>query len=181
VRLLIALIACWGLGCAGASSNTSLSDFRPGDAALFDNSVDRVASPVIVEGEFGTFEKRVARADLVASIRVQSLHSEFVKRRSAYRLTVRVKDRLKGESARDLELRVSDDEPGHRSVEVNEDRLLHEPFIAFIKWEAAAGSSELIPHWHLSPDSEAVRDKIEYVLRRPAPDPHTEVEVVEPR
>ena len=181
MRQPIALLVCWGIGCAGATSNTSLSDFRPGDTALFDNSVDLVASPVIVEGEFGAFEQRVARADIVASIRVQSLHSEFVKRRAAYRLTVKVKDRLKGESSRELELRVSDDEPGHRSVEATEDRLLHEPFIAFIKWEAVAGSSELVPHWHLSPDSELVRDKIDYVLRRPAPDPHTEVEVVAPR
>lgn len=181
MRALIAAIACWGIGCAGAASNVPITDFRASDAALFDNSVDLVADPVIVEGEHGAFERRVARADLVASIRVQSLHSEFVKRRSAYRLTVKVKDRLKGSSTRELELRVSDDEPGHRSVELNEDRLLHEPFIAFIKWEADPASSEPNAHWHLSPDSEAVRDKIEWVLRRPPPDPHTEVEVVETR
>ena len=42
-------------------------------------------------------------------------------------------------------------------------------------------TKELIVHWHLSPDSDAVRDKINYVLRRPATDPHTEVEVVEPK
>jgi len=181
VRVLIAAIACWGLGCAGAASNMPITDFRESDVVLFDNAVDLVAEPAIVEGESGAFERRVARADLVASIRVQSLHSEFVKRRSAYRLTLKVKDRLKGESTREIELRVRDDEPGYRSVEINEDRLVHDPFIAFIKWEADPQSSEPIAHWHLSPDSEAVRDKVEYVLRRPPPDPHTEVEVVAPR
>lgn len=179
--MLITAIACWGIGCAGAASNVPVTDFRASDVALFDNSVDLVAAPVIVEGERGAFERRVGRADLVGSIRVQSLHSEFIKRRSAYRLTVKVKDRLKGESTRELELRVADDDPGYRSVEANEDRLLHDPFIAFVKWEADPESPELIAHWHLSPDSDAVREKIDYVLRRPASDPHTEVEVVEPR
>lgn len=181
MRALITAIACVGIACAGASSNTAVTDFRPTDAALFDNAVDLISEPVIVEGEHGAFERRTARADLVAAIRVQSLHSEFVKRRSAYRLDVKVKDRLKGESTKELVLRVSDDEPGHRSVELHEDRLVHDPFIAFIKWEAVSGSPDLVAHWHLSPDSQAVRDKIEHVLRRPPPDPHTEVEVVEPK
>jgi len=181
VRVLIAAIACWGIGCVGAASNVPVTDFRASDVSLFDNSVDLVAAPVIVEGESGAFERRVARADLVASIRVQSLHSELIKHRSAYRLTVKVKDRLKGASTKELELRVSDSEPGYRSVAVNEDRLLADSFVAFVKWEADPGSPKPIAHWHLSPDSGAVRDKIDYVLRRPAPDPHTEVEVVEPR
>lgn len=182
MRVLIAAIACWGIGCAGAAPNAPATDFRASDVRLFDNSVDLVDAPAIVEGEWsGAFEHRVARADLIAAIRVQSLSSELIKRRSAYRLNVRVKDRLKGTSSKELVLRVSDDEPGHRSVEVNEDRLLHDSFIAFIKWEAQPDAPELIAHWHLSPDSEAVRTKIDYFLRRPPPDPHTDVEVVEPR
>lgn len=158
-----------------------VTDFRASDVSLFDNSVDLVAAPVIVEGASDAFERRVARADFVASIRVLSLHIELIKHRSAYRLTAKVKEQLKGASTEELELRVTDDERGYRSVEANEDRLLHDPFIAFVKWESDPASSELIAHWHLSPDSEAVRRKIDYVLRRPAPDPHTEVEVVESR
>jgi hypothetical protein len=174
--VLIAAIACWGFGCAGASSNAPASDFRPSDVALFDNAVDLVEAPVIV----GAFERRVGRADLIAVVRVDSLSSDLVKRRSAYRLTVRVRDRLKGSSGKELVLRVEDDEPGYHTVRVNEDRLLHDPFVAFIKWEADSESAELIARWHLSPDTEAVRDKIEFFLRQPVRDTHTEVEVVEP-
>lgn len=181
MRVLIAAVACWGFGCAGASSNAPASDFRRSDVALFDNAVDLVEAPVIVEGEWsGAFERRVGRADLIAVVRVDSLSSDLVKRRSAYRLTVRVRDRLKGSSGKELVLRVQDDEPGYHTVRVNEDRLLHEPFVAFIKWEADSESSELIAHWHLSPDSEAVRDKVDFFLRQPVRDTHTEVEVVEP-
>jgi len=181
VRVLIAAIACWGIGCAGTSSNAPATEFLPSDAALFDNAVDLVEAPVIVEGEWsGAFEQRVGRADLIAVVRIDSLSSDLVKRRSAYRLTVRVKDRLKGTSSKDIVLRVGDDEPGYPTVRVNEDRLLHNPFVAFVKWEAASDSSKLIAHWHLSPDSDAVREKIDFFLRHPVRDSHTEVEVVKP-
>jgi len=179
--VLIAAIACWGVGCAGASSNVPTTDFQPSDVSLFDNAVDLVDAPVIVEGQWsGAFERRVGRADLIAAVQVDSLSSDLVKRRSAYRLTVKVRDRLKGSSSTEIVLRVRDDQIGYQSVRVNEDRLLHSPFVAFIKWEAVTGSPELIAHWHLSPDSAAVRDKIEFFLRQPVRDSHTEVEVVEP-
>jgi hypothetical protein len=151
------------------ASNVATSDFRGSDVALFDNAVDLVEAPVIVEGEYsGAFERRVGRSDLIAIVRVASLSSDLVKRRSGYRLTVRVKDRLKGVSSKEIVLGVRDDEPGYESVRVNEDRLLHEPFVAFIKWESDPELPELVPHWHLSPDSDAVRDKIDYFLRQPA-------------
>lgn len=181
MRVLIAAIALWGIGCAGASSNAPTTEYRPSDAALFDNAVDLVETPVIVEGEWsGAFEQRVGRADLIAVVRVDSLSSDLVKRRSSYRLNVRVKNRLKGSSSKEIVLRVRDDEAGYETVRVNEDRLLHDPFVAFVKWEADPESPELIAHWHLSPDSEAVREKIDFFLRHPARDAHTEVEVVEP-
>ena len=181
MRALVLAIACWGVGCAGGSSNAPASEFQSSDVSLFDNSVDLVEAPVIVEGEWsGAFERRVGRADLIAVVAVESLSSDLVKRRSAYRLTVRVEERLKGSSSGGIVLRVRDDEPGYHSVRVNEDWLLHHPSVAFIKWETDPGSPELLAHWHLSPDSDAVRDKIEFLLRQPAKDPHTEVEVLEP-
>jgi hypothetical protein len=181
MRVLIAAIAVWGFGCAGASSNAPATDFVASDAPLFDHAVDLVEAPVIVEGQWsGSFERRVGRADLIAVVQVESLSSDLVKRRSAYRISVRVRERFKGTSSNEITLRVRDDEPGHQSVRVNEERLLHDPFVAFVKWESEAGSSELTAHWHLSPDSPAVRDKIEFFLRQPVRDSHTEVEVVEP-
>ena len=181
MRALIVAIACWGVGCAGGSSNAPATDFRPSDASLFDNAVDLVEAPIIVEGEWsGAFERRVGRADVIAVVHVESLSSDLVKRRSAYRITVRVEDRFKGSSAKEIVLRVRDDEPGYQSVRVNEDWLLHKPSVVFVKWEADPGSPDLTAHWHVSPDSAAVRDKIEFLLRQPVRDPHTEVEVVEP-
>jgi hypothetical protein len=111
---------------------------------------------------------------------VGSLSSDFVSRRSAYRLTVKVKNRLKGSSSKEIVLRVDDDEPGYESVRSNEDRLLQDSFVAFVKWAADPESAEPIARWHLSPDSDAVREKIDYFLRHPMKDVRTEVEVLEP-
>jgi len=181
VRVLLTAIACWGIGCATASSNVPAPDFRPSDAPLFDNAVDLVEAPVIVEGEWtGAFERRVGRADLIAVVRVDSLSSDFVSRRSSYRLAVKVKNRFKGGSLKELLLRVGDDEPGYETVRVNEDRLLEGGFVVFLKWAANPESFEPIARWHLSPDSDAVREKIDYFLRHPMKDEPTEVEVVEP-
>ncbi|MFZ1864310.1 MAG: hypothetical protein WAU39_08825 [Polyangiales bacterium] len=170
MRVLIVFIACCTIQCAGTASNSPGSEFRASDAALFDDAVDLVDAPLMIEGTRGTFERRVARADLIAVVRVESLSSDLVRRRSAYRLAVRIEDRLKGGSARELVLRVEDDEPGYHTVQVNEDRLLRDSFIAFVKWETDAGSSEPVSHWHLSPASDAARDQVQIFLRKPVPD-----------
>lgn len=154
--------------------------FLPSDALLFDHSVDFVENPVIVEGWRGEFARRVDRADLVAAVRVMSSVAEVVKRSSALRITVRVDERFKGDSGRDIELRVGDDQPSYSTVEDSERRILRDPWVVFIKWETVDGLPNPVPRWHLSPDTPEVRAKINYLLSAPPPDPNTEVEVIEP-
>ena len=177
-------IASLGVGCAGATSNVSppATAYRPSDAPLFDHSVDFVERPAIVEGEWrGTFEKRVARADLIAAVRVQSLVAEIVQRRAALRITVRVQERFTGASDEEIELRVADDQPSYVTVEDNEKRILRRPWVAFIKWEDTEGRDGPVPHWHLSPDTPEVRAKVDHLLAAPPSDPNTQVEVIEPQ
>jgi hypothetical protein len=176
VRVLVVLIALCAVRCAGASSNAPQTEFRTSDAALFDGAVDLIENPLAVEGTRGTFERRVARADLIAVIRLESLSSDLIRRRSAYRLAVRIERRLKGSSARELVLRVEEDQAGYRTVQANEDSLLRDPFIAFVKWERDAESSEPVSHWHLSPASDATLEQVQLVLRKPARGGHAELE-----
>jgi hypothetical protein len=180
VRAMIAVVASLGLGCAGGASNTPTTPFRASDAELFDNAVDLVATPAVIEGAWsGAFERRVTRADVVAAVRTQSLSEELVRRRGAYRIEMEVSEWLKGSSSRELVLRVSDEEAGYRSVQVNEDRLLHDSFVAFVKWEKRRGG-EPEAHWHLSPDSPGVREKVDHVLQRRPHGPQTEDQAVAP-
>lgn len=164
----LAIIACLAIGCAGRQPNAPPSEFKASDAALFDDAVDLVESPAVVDDAWATFARRVERADLIAVIRVESLSSDLVRRRSAYRLAVRIEERLKGGHVGDLILRVEDQQPGYRTVQANEERLLRDPFIAFVKWETDTGSSEApIGHWHLSPASQEARQQVERLLREP--------------
>ena len=166
--MLLAVIAGFAIGCASRSSNAPPSEFTASDAALFDDAVDLAESPVIADDVWGPFAHRVGRADLIAVIRVESLSSDLVRRRSAYRIAVRIEERLKGDHATDLILRVEDQQPGYRTVQANEERLLRDPFIAFIKWETETGSSEApVSRWHLSPASEEARQQVERLLREP--------------
>ena len=181
VRVVAMGVVCAVLGCARGSSTVPTAEFAPEDQLLFDNSVDLVDKPVIVEGEWrGEFERRVTRADIIAVVKIESLSSDEDPRGSSYRLTAKVIDRVKGKSHRELVLRAHDDEPGFRSVRVNEDRLLGDSFVAFIKWEDDPESEQLVPRWHLSPDSRAVRDKVAFFLNPPPGDDRTQVEVLEP-
>jgi len=177
VRGLIVALATLGIGCAGTSSNLTVTELLPSDEPLFDHAVDLVEEPVVVRDQWGgTFESRVRRADSIAVVRVTSLSSDTVRNRSAYRLTAKVKNRLKGSSPREVVLRVQDDQRGYETVRANEDRLLEDPFVAFVKWGADPESDELIAHWHLSPSSDAVRENIDFFLRHPP----REAQVTEP-
>ncbi|MDH3201492.1 MAG: hypothetical protein OEM15_11425 [Myxococcales bacterium] len=181
MRVLAMGAVCALLGCATGSSTVSTVEFAAEDRFLFDNAVDLVDKPAIVESEWrGEFERRVIRADIIAVIKIESLSSDEDRRGSSYRLTARVIDRLKGHSARELILRAHDDQPGFQSVRVNEDRLLRDPFVAFIKWENDAEAELPVPRWHLSPDSPAVRDKVAFFLSPPSGDDRTRVEVLGP-
>jgi hypothetical protein len=181
MRVLAMGVGCALLACAGGSSIAPTVEFAREDESLFDNSVDLVAKPAIVESEWrGEFELRVTRADLIAVVKIESLSSDEDLRGSGYRLTAKVIERLKGESGRELVLRAHDDEPGFRSVRVNEDRLLRDSFVAFIRWKNDPESEQIVPRWHLSPDTPAVRDKVAFFLNPSSGDSRTQVEVLEP-
>jgi hypothetical protein len=180
VRLLVALLACCAIQCASTSSNAPKTEFRESDFEIFDDAVDLVENPLIIEGTRGTFERRIARADLIAIVRVESLSSDLVSRRSAYRLAVRIEQRLKGKSPSELVLRVEDREPGYETVRANEDRLLRDTFIAFVKWEPDSGDAEPLSHWHLSPASDAAREQVQIALQNLDSRSQTTVDVVEP-
>lgn len=179
VRFVVALLACAVIQCAGTSTQAPHTGFRESDLAIFDDAVDLVENPLIIEGTRGAFERRVERADLIAVVRVESLSSDFIRRRSAYRLAVRIEQRLKGNAPAELMLRVDADQPGYHTVQTNEDLLLRDPFIAFVKWEPHSADAEAVNHWHLSPATNAAREQIEILLRQPARG-HTTTEVQKP-
>ncbi|MEM9731195.1 MAG: hypothetical protein AAF997_21655 [Myxococcota bacterium] len=167
--------------CGGGSASTHGVEFTPADVVTFDNAVDMIDKPVIVESEWqGQFEKRVARADFIGRVRVDAITLDEDLRGSGYRLNVKVTETMQGRAPRELVLRVNDQEPGFQSVAIHEDRLLGGSFVAFVKWQKDPSSKEEVPRWHLSPNTPAVQDKVRFFLNPPPSDGRTEVEVVAP-
>ena len=154
-------------GCGGSTKSVVVVDFKPGDEEIFDNAIDLVADPAIVEGAWsGDFERRVDRADVIAVVEIETLSSDIdLDRRATYRLSAKLSETIKGKSVRDLVLRVRDDQPGFDTVRANEERLLRDRFVAFIKWQRGAASGERMPRWHLSPASSRVKNKVAFLLR----------------
>lgn len=153
-------------GCGGSRKDVVVADFRPGDEEVFDDAIDLVASPAIVQGEWGgDFERRVDRADLIAVVKIETLRSNVdLDRRTTYRLSAAVRETFKGRTVRELALQVGDHQGGFDTVRVNEDRLLREPFVAFVKWQDGSAPSEVRARWHLSPASLGVREKVAFLL-----------------
>ncbi|MEM7137293.1 MAG: hypothetical protein AAF500_11975 [Myxococcota bacterium] len=169
------------VACGSSAANQASVEFTPKDNLAFDDAVDVIDRPVIVESEWqGQFERRVTHADFIGSVRVESISVDQDRRGAGYRLVARVVETLLGRAPRELALEVHDDQPGFESVRMYEDDLLGGRFIVFVKWQAQADSREVLPRWHLSPDSPGVRDKVRFFLNPGASDGRTEVEVLAP-
>ena len=181
VRLWAIAAVGVAIGCARGGSESSTVDLTPEDESAFDNGVDFVERPAIVESEWrGAFERRVTGSDAIAVIEVEALNWDEDFRGGGYRITGKVTDRVKGSVGREIVLRVRDGERGYRSVQAYEDRLLGSSFVVFVKWMRDPDSGSAVPRWHLSPDSPHVRDKVTFFLQVPKGDARTSVQVVPP-
>ncbi|MEM7434689.1 MAG: hypothetical protein AAF436_06015 [Myxococcota bacterium] len=169
------------VACASSTANQVGVEFTPKDQLAFDDAVDVIDRPVIVESEWqGQFERRVTHADFIGSVRVESISVDQDRRGTGYRLVAHVVETLHRRAPRDLALEVHDDQAGFESVRMYEDDLLGGRFIVFVKWHAEPDSRDVVPRWHLSPDSPGVRDKVRFFLNPGASDGRTEVEVLAP-
>lgn len=183
-KVLLSVLLFAVVGCAGASSKTSsVPSFDLEDERLFDNGLDEVLAPSIVDAQpDGAFEQRVARADLIALVRIESTNSHVdFEQRTSYLLHTESLSEIRGRLPASLVLRVHDGERGFESIRRSEDDLPGSPWVAFIKWQKVRdGSSELRPRWHLSPNSARVLEKIAFLMHPPPGHAHTEVEVIRP-
>jgi hypothetical protein len=146
------------------------SPFTDADGALFDNGLDLVSDPRLLEGQWldtweDELDRRVSRADVVALVTVRTLRTDVdLDRRQTYRLLTHVDRTYLGEVSDDLSLAVREGETGFGTVRTNERRLLGEQYIAFIKWADDEGNVRA--RWHLSPAAEQVALRVRQVLER---------------
>lgn len=147
---------------------TPSSPFELADASLFDDGIDFMADPAGLSGSWlSTFESdlsgRVARADVIAEIRVEALGTE---RDPEGKMThvlagesVPSGDPIKGRLADVVTLTSSPGSPGFFTIERAKSRLLKERFFVFVKWQEK-DEGVVVARFHLSPASEALRKRL---------------------
>ncbi len=160
-------------GCGGAEVEVA----RPGpftaeDAQVFDDGVDFVADPEALEGRWrrdwaDELDARITRANIVAVVSMRSVSQDSdLDRRMSYRLNVQRERGMLGQMPEEVLFRTSEGDTGFGTVDGNQDRLLQGEFIAFIKWASEEGRDDPVAKWHLSPNSDQVLRRVEYLLQR---------------
>lgn len=173
-RLLVVLLAALG-ACATASTASAPrtgTPFNAEDRILFDDGIDFVGDPSVLEGRWREdwsreLDARVTDADIVAYVRVRALRTDVdLERRMTYRLLVEEEEAIVGELPEDLALASLEGDGGFATIEGNEGRILDQQLVLFLKWEQATPEAPVRARWHLAPFTEEVTARVEYLAER---------------
>jgi hypothetical protein len=166
LRIGLAVASTWiACGGGGAAGPTVTSEFTDEDAEIFDDGIDFIEDPEGLDGRWQSdwerdLERRVSGADLIAEVEVVTLRLDTdPEQRRTYRLIGRFESIVFGERPdEDIALVVPEGAPGFSSVADNENRLLNERFVVYVKWYHNEEVAGVRPHFHLAPASEVVLD-----------------------
>lgn len=162
------------LGCAPTLPPEPIAT-RPlsaAEALLYENGVDNVADPDVLEGRWREdwsreLDERVTGADVVAVVTVKTLRTDVDPgRRVTYRLVIVTDRQIVGEIPDELSLSVTEADRGFNSVDGNERRILDQSFVLFAKYELATGNDKVTTRWHLAPAAEGVVARVDYLAER---------------
>lgn len=169
--LFLALVAA----CATTSTNATPTTGTPltaEDRVLFDDGVDFVGDPSVLEGRWRDdwsreLDERVTNADIVSYIRVHALRTDVdLERRTTYRLLIDEVNGIVGDLPDDLALASLEGDGGFSTIDGNENRILDQELVLFLKWEQSEPGAEVRARWHLSPHTEDVTSRVEYLAER---------------
>lgn len=172
LRLLSFSIASLGLAACGAAAPPVrvTSPTTPAELRVFDHGVDLVDDPEILAGQWreswgAELQTRVGSADIIALVRVNSAQATRIPDQGpSVRLDIEPDRALLGEVV-DIDLVSTEGDGGYVSIDRNQTRLLSTNFVLYIKWyQSDAGV--IAAHWHLSPATQAVVRRVEYLIER---------------
>jgi hypothetical protein len=169
--LLGAVVAC------GGASAVNVTPTTPEQRRVLDHGVDFVEDPEVLEGQWRQdwsreLELRISAADIVAIVDVLSIQtSRIPDQGNAIRVHVRrQRALLPSDPPEEFDLVVPEGEGGYNLVYRNQPRLLRGQHVLFAKWYRD-DQQALQLHWHLSPATDPVVRRVEYLVdrRRNAP------------
>lgn len=162
-RLIASALAIAAVNACGSAPPPArpTSPFTEEDARYFDDAVDLIRDPSILDGEWQQawrreFSQRVARADVVAIVTIATVRTDVdLERRNTLRLIGSVAEALHGSVPNDeLSFRTREGENGFAGVQANLRHIEGERFVAFVKWVDERGA--LVARWHLAPATDPV-------------------------
>lgn len=171
----LAILACASIAGCGAGSAQSgpepTTPFTDAHAAVFEDGLDMVTDPSVLEGSWldswsQDVDARVTMADVVALVTIRTLRTDLdLERTETYRLVAHVDEVYLGEDVgEELVLSVREGEGGFGTVRNNERRILDSQFLVFVKWAREEG--RVRARWHLSPAAEPVARYVHRLLYR---------------
>ena len=172
LALLFAVLFLGGCGAATTVAGANAAPFTAETRALFEDGVDFVADPGVLDGQWREnwareLDERVSEADIVARVTVHTVRTDTdLDRRTTYRLLVNEDQAYLGSLPADIQLTTDEAAPGFGTVSGNERRILNQPFVLFLKWERPLDAAAALPRWHLSPSTEPVVLRTEFLLER---------------
>lgn len=169
VLVLLAIPASWA--CGGGGTEVHLTPFTAEQREVFEDGVDFVADPQGLEGRWREdwtrdLDRRVTWADVIAIVTVRTMRTDTdPNQRTTFRLMAEIGRSLLGDAPPDVEMVVRQDSMGFDTVDGNHRQILDTEFIAFLKWYENE-NGDVKPHWHLSPSSDPVVSRTEYLIER---------------
>ncbi len=173
-RAITAVLLLLIAGCGGSPEGrtTVTSAFTAEHALLFDDGVDFVHDPSVLEGRWRSdwseeLEERVKQADWIGRVAINTVRIDVdLDRKETYRLYAEIEQLLTGEQPpEEVMLPVREGEPGYGTVHGNDERIRQQPFVAFVKWYTD-DRGRVMPHWHLSPATDAISRRVQFLVDR---------------
>lgn len=163
MRVLSLALLCLAVApsCGGGAVRRTLTPMTPEAEVAFENGVDFIDDPSLLEGswleEWETdISRRVDLCDAVLVVRVTAVQQNVdLDRDLSYRLVAHIENVRFGTGFdSEITLVSRQSEPGHTSVHENENRLLQNQFVAYLRFVEEDGA--VIPRWHLSPAGDRI-------------------------
>ena len=151
--------------CAGSSKSVKVTPTTPEQERVFEHGVDFVAALEGLEGRWREdwdrdLQLRVGGSDYIGIVHIDTLLTETnPEQRVSHTLNGSVERSLLGD-ARDVQLRVSEGQPGFPTIHDNLQRIESRDFIVYVKW-FLDGDGDRAAHFHLSPASDVIISETE--------------------
>ena len=157
--------------CGSSAPAVDRADPLPATLApYFDNGVDFVADPEVLEGEWRRdwsteLDTRVQESDTIAMVSVRTLREDIdPDGQTTYRVVIEEGRRVLGNPVDGQTLLVQDGALGFNSVAENVTRVQSMDWVLFLKWGLV--ENEVVAHWHLSPGTQPVIERVDYLAER---------------